>query len=306
MGDIAKHNFGIEKEQLTFLKKNLSGMVHAAANVTLNQPLNTARENALTGTKTAVNFAQSCDHLHHFHYISTVGVNGKSKSILVEDKPPINTAYHNTYEQAKAEAELFVIEKMEQGFPCTVYRPGMIVGDSKTGAIYAKQVFYYICDFIIRGGVARVMPSLSHFHLDTIPVDYLADFIANCIEHSDETVGKIYNVCAGHEHAVSMQQLTQYIKESLRRHNRDIPFNVTVPIPLFNQFLTVLSIVSSHRLRQQIKSLSHLMSYLKHSPKFSNQQYVKDAQRFGLSNVLPSEYLNTILDTYMTNYVVMS
>ena len=57
--------------------------------------------------------------------------------------PEVRT-FHNTYEQAKAEAEEYLYPFMaDERLPITIHRPSMVVGDSMTGKAISFQVFYH-------------------------------------------------------------------------------------------------------------------------------------------------------------------
>jgi thioester reductase-like protein len=299
-GDIALNNLGIQQEQYQRLTNCINIIIHSAANVSLNQPLELARKNALGGTKAMVDFAWRCNHLQHFNYLSTVGVNGTSKQILLEQEPPQGIQYHNTYEQAKAEAELFLFEHINKGLPCTVYRPSMIVGNSKTGEMYAKQVFYYICDFMKMGGIGRMLPDLSHFNLDTIPINCLADFVINST-FQKETIGKVFNVCAGYEQAINLKILFNLIEEVLSSRNMKIRKHITLPVGLMKSLLAILEAFSTKEISNKIKSVSYLLSYLKQSPQFSNEHYLAHVSKYGLEIPTPTQYLPRVVENYFAN-----
>jgi thioester reductase-like protein len=297
-GDISLTNLGISQKQYNLLTKYITTIIHSAASVNLNQTLELARQNALVGTRSMVDLALRCDNLKHFNYLSTVGVNGCSRHILLEDIPPQGIQYHNTYEQAKAEAEIYIFDQIYKGFPCTIYRPSMIVGHSKSGEIYAKQVFYYICDFLKMGGVARLMPKLNNFYLDTIPIDFLAGFI-NKAAFDDATIGRVFNVCAGYDHAITLDKILNSIQHCLELQNKTIPQHLNLPISIYYAIIQLIQVFSTGRIRKQTSSLSYLLSYLKQSPKFSNNQYISYANKFGLEILTPQEYLPIIINAWL-------
>ncbi len=68
--------------------------------------------------------------------------------------------FHNTYEHAKFEAEQWLLQKMEAGFPATIFRPSMVVGDTQTGKIIRFQVFYFLAAFLTGQRTAGILPRL--------------------------------------------------------------------------------------------------------------------------------------------------
>ncbi len=157
----------------------------------MNLELEVARQHALGSAKNIVELALACEasgSLQKIEYVSTVGVAGRMPGILPESWITQPREFHNTYEQAKAEAEDYLREQIEQhNLPVTVHRPSMVVGDSKTGKIIHFQVFYYLCEFIAGRRTLGILPYFGDAVVDTVPVDYVAQVIK---WSSDQ--GKIY------------------------------------------------------------------------------------------------------------------
>ena len=66
--------------------------------------------------------------------------------------------FHNTYEQTKAEAEALVQKAIaEHGLRATLFRPSIIVGDSRTGETSSFKVMYWPLK-IFHAGSSRLCP----------------------------------------------------------------------------------------------------------------------------------------------------
>jgi nucleoside-diphosphate-sugar epimerase len=76
-----------------------------------------------------VELARACSRLEKVEFVSTVGVGGH-RAVVPETWLTEPRAFHNTYEQAKAEAEAeeSIRGEVERGLPLTVHRPSMVVG----------------------------------------------------------------------------------------------------------------------------------------------------------------------------------
>ena len=56
---------------------------------------------------------------------------GTNPGIMSEDVMPERNGFKNIYEETKYDAEKMV---RESGLPFTIFRPSVLIGDSKTGA----------------------------------------------------------------------------------------------------------------------------------------------------------------------------
>ncbi|MCP5007008.1 MAG: NAD-dependent epimerase/dehydratase family protein, partial [Planctomycetes bacterium] len=85
------------------------------------------------GTENVLRFAHE-GRIKRFHYISTAYVAGKQNCTVYEDELTNEPTFNNEYEKTKFLAEKMVIEYSRSNrVPYTIYRPGIIVGDSTTG-----------------------------------------------------------------------------------------------------------------------------------------------------------------------------
>ena len=110
--------------------------------------------------------------------------------------------YHNTYEQAKAEAEVLVARGVAEGLPITVHRPSMVVGDSRTGDVMRFQIFYHLVEFLSGRRTFGFFPAFGATRLDIVPVDYVANAVVWSSGRQD-TVGRILHLCAGPEESLT-------------------------------------------------------------------------------------------------------
>ena len=149
-GDTKLSLFGMPQDQYQRLADACTHVIHSAGLVRMNLPLKEARDSAVDAAENVIALArtlQQSGQLQKVEFVSTVGVGGHSKEVT-EDWIETPRGFHNTYEQAKAEAEVPVRAAVGEGLPITVHRPSMVVGDSVTGRIISFQVFYHLCEFL--------------------------------------------------------------------------------------------------------------------------------------------------------------
>ena len=104
-----------------------------AAVYDLTVPEAVAQRVNVDGTARIIDFCWSREHLHRLQYVSTSYVSGNYDGEFTEDGLDEGQGFLNHYESTKYAAELLVREAMEAGLPATIYRPGIVVGDSRTG-----------------------------------------------------------------------------------------------------------------------------------------------------------------------------
>jgi thioester reductase-like protein len=93
------------------------------------------------------------------------------------------------YNRTKWVAEQLVAEAGRRGLPVTIYRPGPVSGDSRTGAFNAADFLCRVMQGYIYSGTA---PQGS-VHLDMLPVDYLAKAIVH-LARQPESIGRRFHL----------------------------------------------------------------------------------------------------------------
>jgi nucleoside-diphosphate-sugar epimerase len=130
VGDITKPNLGLKS------KPRVDEVWHCAASVKFAPKDELALIN-IEGTKNALELAKRCNA--SLHYISTIYISGDYKGKFTEGDFDKGQNFNNAYEETKFRAEEIA---READIPVTIYRPSIIVGDSKTGYTPSFQGFY--------------------------------------------------------------------------------------------------------------------------------------------------------------------
>lgn len=235
LGNITQEDLGLTPEVRATMVRSVTHIIHCAANFKLNLPLEDARLSIVRGTEHLVRLAEDCrehGHFIRFNYISTEEVGISLTGLVTEDFLPVRSqrSYFNTYEFAKAEAEELLHERMlRTGFPVTIYRPAIIVGDSKTGRIINAQGFYYIIRDMFLKPASPVIPMNDQFQIDVIPVDALAQALY-VMYTAPETEGRVYHLGCGKNRFLTLRELLsslQHIHQTLT--GTRIPLKPFVP-----------------------------------------------------------------------------
>jgi thioester reductase-like protein len=179
-GDIAKPGLGLADEQA--IRSDVSEVYHLAA----IYDLSVAREAGLRinadGTRHVVDFAQAAPHLARFHYASTCYVSGRHVGTYSEADLDVGQRFNNFYEETKFLAECYVQERMRAGLPVTIYRPAIVVGDSRTGATQKFDGPYFLMQLLLRQPRLATIPVIGNSKLTRVNV-VPSDFVTNAIAH---------------------------------------------------------------------------------------------------------------------------
>lgn len=151
-----------------FVAPACTHVIHAAADIRFGA---SAAVN-VAGTANVLAAARAMPNLERFAHVSTAYLQGR-----------------NAYERTKAESERLV---RESGLPWTILRPGMIVGDSRTGEIKTFNTVYYFLRLYLTGRL-RLIPVSRSFRIGIVPVDYVADACAR-LAFRAETVGRAFHL----------------------------------------------------------------------------------------------------------------
>ena len=156
VGDITQPHLGLGKSKK--LQKSITEIFHLAAVYDLSVERNLAMRVNVEGTRHMLDFAAGCTALERFQYVSTCYVSGRYAGIFREQDLVKGQKFNNYYEETKYLAEVEVQKRMIGGLPATIYRPAIVVGDSRTGATQKYDGPYYVMRWLLRQPFVAVLP----------------------------------------------------------------------------------------------------------------------------------------------------
>ena len=157
-------------------------MMHCAASIAFDLPLEDARAINVEGTREVIGFARECKalgRLERFVHVSTAYVSGKQSGTFRERQLDAAQEFRNTYEQTKWEAEHVVMAAGD--LAPAIARPSIVMGESDTGWTPAFNVLYWPLRAFSRGLFDEI-PALPAAHVDVVPVDYVADALVHLLD----------------------------------------------------------------------------------------------------------------------------
>ncbi len=206
-GDINQPDFGLPAEQIKWAAENCDSLLHNAASlafVTTGRHAEPYRSN-VDGTRNVLDFCRQAG-IHRFFQVSTAYVAGKRTGLCFENELNVGQEFANCYEESKVEAEE-IVRQADFLESLTVFRPGIIIGDSQTGMTTTYHNFYamlqiaytIISQMGIPDETGLVSASLIKFDLDgterknLVPVDWVSEVMTWIITHP-ENHGKTYHL----------------------------------------------------------------------------------------------------------------
>ena len=197
-GDITRTHLGLTDTEWHTLAGEITHLIHSAASTKFDLPLARAREINVGGTKYVMALAWEAHqrgNLQRAAYISTAFMCGDSGRIIQEKEITSKPEFSNTYEQSKWEAEKLVRSLLSE-LPLIIFRPSVVVGDSRTGRTTAFNVLYTPLRFI-HHGMLTSLPCAPDTPLDVVPVDYVSEAIGHIMFTSRPCVGRTFNIVVG-------------------------------------------------------------------------------------------------------------
>ena len=227
-GDLVLPGLGLAPETWTELSHRVTHVVHSAAELRFDGALEEMRRINVEGTRHLLELALSA-HEHHgiarYAHVSTAYVAGGRTGEVAEEDLTNEHGFSNTYEQTKYEGEMLVREAMAT-LPVSVFRPGMVVGDSETGAIRCFNTIYVPLRLYLSGRL-RVVPSAPDLRTNMVPVDYVAGAITR-LAFDPRAVGLTFHLTVAPEHLPTAKELIE-----AARSWAETELGVRLPAPHF-------------------------------------------------------------------------
>ena len=210
-GDIEQQELGLADGTSDLLRREVTTVLHCAASVSFDLPLEESRSVNVEGTRRMLEFARGCPGLERFSYVSTAYVAGEPGGLFREDELAVGQRFRNPYERSKFEAEL-ALRSEGRDLPVQILRPSIVVGDSETGRTSSFNVLYGPLKAFARGAVPAI-PARRDAPVDIVPVDYVADRVHELATHGPDGT---FHLVAG-RNATTVGRLLEMSSEELGR-----------------------------------------------------------------------------------------
>jgi NAD(P)-dependent dehydrogenase (short-subunit alcohol dehydrogenase family) len=185
VGDLTHPLLGVEPAERDRLRGQVDHVVHLAAVYDMTASEQANRQANVGGTQEALALATDL-RAGTFHHVSSVAVAGDYRGVFSESMFDEGQRLPSAYHATKFEAERLVREQSE--VPWRVYRPAIVVGDSRTGEMDKVDGPYYFFPALARlAALPQWLPLVAPDLGDTnvVPVDYVAAAMDELIHRPD-------------------------------------------------------------------------------------------------------------------------
>jgi thioester reductase-like protein len=189
-GDVSAMHLGLSGGEWKSLVRDVTSVWHLAAASRLDSASDVARRVNVEGTRNVLELARAAVRPPRLHHFSSAFVAGDRRGVIMEDELMVGQHFRTPYEQSKARAEELVRRAMGD-VPTTIYRPAIVVGDSRTGEIDRFEGPYYLAILLVTSPLAvpLPLPGDGGAPLNVVPVDFLVEATL-AIARNPASVGK--------------------------------------------------------------------------------------------------------------------
>ncbi|MBW8316755.1 MAG: SDR family oxidoreductase [Thiobacillus sp.] len=193
-GDLTAKKLGVSADDIKALKGQIDHFYHLAAVYDLEADAESQITVNIDGTRNTVELAKAIG-AKHFHHVSSIAAAGLYEGVFREDMFDEAENIEHPYFMTKHESEKIV--RTECKVPWSVYRPALVVGDSRTGEMDKIDGPYYFFKLIqrMRQILPPWMPSvgLEGGRINIVPVDFVVDALDH-ISHHKRASGQCFHL----------------------------------------------------------------------------------------------------------------
>lgn len=231
-GDVTAPYLGLDKTVYNKVVRQITHIIHTAVDLRLNAPLDELRKTNVQGTANVLAFARAvhADHgLSRLAHVSTAYVAGGRRGEVPEDALTAEFGFSSAYEMSKYEGECLVAAAKAE-LPISIFRPGMIVGDSTTGAIKTFNTIYFPLRLYLTGAL-RLLPANADLPVNIVPVDYVAAAIAH-LTFVPPAAGLTFHLVAPHDALPKAGELVEQVRQWAHTYlSLQLPKPLFIPLP---------------------------------------------------------------------------
>ncbi len=279
-GDLTSENLGIDKSKIDL--NSITEIFNLAAVYDLRVNKELAYQVNVYGTENLVSFAKSLPNLAKFHHISTCYVAGWYNGEFSEDDFDKGQSFKNFYEETKFISEK-IIRENKNSVPFIIYRPSIVIGDSKTGATNKFDGPYPVIFLINKLPKISFMTQVGTgaYPVNLIPVDYVVDGISAL--STIDSIYHTYHLCD--PEPLTQIQLIELFGKVLRK--KLIPIKVK---PTFVKKLIRIDLIS-----RLTKLYPEIIDYFDHNLTFRCEKTLEQLEKFNIRPPRLVDYIEKII-----------
>jgi nucleoside-diphosphate-sugar epimerase len=297
-GDVTSPRLGIDEGTYEQLTRDVTMILHAAADTGFRQSREDAGRVNVKGTAHVLELARLCVHNPRFGYLGTAFVAGGRTGEIAEDACGVEGPFFTEYERSKAYAEALVRDA-SRSLPVSILRLGIVVGRQTDGVIGTFDGPYRVFK-LAQHGLLAMLPGDPSQPVDFVPVDFAADAIT-WLMRDGFRAGETFHVCAGPHRSLPLGAIMPLVMArfaaldpAFRAHGYPAPVVVTPEV--FRDFVDTIEQVGNPRLRSVLENVQTFTRHLSAPKRFSTARLDRALEGSGLSLQHARDFLPTLVD----------
>ena len=258
-GDFTRPDLGLAPSVISMLRGRISRIYHVGAETGIQKSRRELMTVNRRGTACLLRFARMIDaggSLRRFIFVSTAYTAGLRTGRILETDP-LPEKYATYYEESKGLAEKLV---RSYGLPYTIFRPGMIVGNSENGRIRNFNTIYYVLKLMLQGKLG-VIPVSEDQKLNIVPVDYVAEAIVK-ISLMDQAENACFHLTPSEEMKPTAGELADMVRTWAEDHLQlKLARPRFVPLPALKKAGLTHNRKRAEKKKNMVSNLTALMPY---------------------------------------------
>lgn len=280
-GDLTFPDVIVDKKEIDL--SSIIEVFNLAAVYDLRVNREVAYEINVKGTEHIVEFSSSLKNLEKFHHISTCYVAGWYHGEFSEDDFDKGQNFKNYYEETKFLSEKIIRENKDK-IPFIIYRPSIVIGDSKTGETNKFDGPYPVILFISKLPKLSFMPQIGSGvnPVNLVPVDFVVKGLSAL--STLNSIYKTYHLCD--PEPLSQGELIELFGKILKK--KLIPVKVKYSFARYLMKNKIISFITG--------LYPELIDYFDHDLIFKCEKTLDALEKFMIYPPKIANYIKTITD----------
>jgi NAD(P)-dependent dehydrogenase (short-subunit alcohol dehydrogenase family) len=186
-GDLLEPELGVSVADRARIGQPIDHFFHLGALYDIDASSEALLQANVDGTRHALEFAEAMG-TRHFHHVSSIAAAGLYDGVFTEDMFEEACHLEHPYFRTKHDSEALV--RRQTHVRWRIYRPGMVIGDSRTGHMTKVDGPYYFFKAlqIMRRHVPSWLPTVGFEggYVNLVPVDYVAAALVRLSQLPDQ------------------------------------------------------------------------------------------------------------------------
>ncbi len=223
-GDLLSPDCGLGSDAVEWIARHCDTVIHCAASLSFEEsPDGEPFKSNVEGTRHLLALCERTG-IRTFHHVSTAYVAGDRSGRAYERELDVGQRFSNAYEQSKRDSE-HLVRRADHLDKATVFRPAIIVGDSRTGRTCSFHGIYVPLQLGVElarsakhsvAGAEHSYFQLLGLHGDErknlVTVDWIAAVLLHVVKHPEHH-GATYHLTS--DQPVTVREINEAITEAI-------------------------------------------------------------------------------------------